>query len=172
MARPKILLPARTLGLCALIVIGVMACSRDDVHIADEPVGSSDSASETRPPMKTDPVIARKVMQGECRLVAIDERQLRAGGTPTVVFGDEGNCWGNTGVNDFRTTFTLEGADESRVKVGPADVTRKAGPPEAMALETLFLERFESANSFKVDGDLLHLHSGVDQNLTFQRVLR
>lgn len=172
MARPKILFPARTPGLCALIVISVMACSRDDVHVAEEPVGLSNSTPEASPPMKTDPVIARKVMQGEWQLVAIDERQLRSGGTPSVVFGDEGNCWGNTGVNDFRTTFTLEGADQSRVKVGPAAVTRKAGPPEAMALETLFLERFESVNSFKVDGDLLHLHSGVDQNLTFQRVLR
>ena len=111
-------------------------------------------------------------MEGEWRLVAIDQQQLRVGGTPTVVFGEEGNCWGNTGVNDFRTTFTLEAEDQSRVKVGPAAVTRKAGPPEAMALETLFLERFESVSSFKVVGNVLHLQAGVDQNLTFERVLR
>ena len=170
MSRPHLLFPVHIIGLCALIVFGAAACNRDNPTLAAD--NTAKAAPEDSHKLKTDPVIARKVMQGEWRLVAIDERQLRAGGTPTVVFGDEGSCRGNTGVNDFQTTLTLEGADQSRIKVGPAAVTRKAGPPEAMALETLFLERFESASSFKVDGDILHLHSGVDQNLTFERVLR
>lgn len=109
-------------------------------------------------------------MKGEWRLVAIDRTQLSRGGTPTVVFGDEGHCWGSTGVNDFRTTFTLEGLKFGHVKVGNAAVTRKMGPPEAMALEKLFLNRLESAISYEVSGDLLYLHSGEDQNLTFERV--
>lgn len=172
MARLHLYFPVRALALGAVIILGVSACDRDNLPLAAETGNKTETESEAKHPPKTDPAIARKVMQGEWRLVAIDERQLRSGGTPTVVFGDEGNCWGNTGVNDFRTTFTLEGADQSRVKVGPAAVTRKAGPPEAMALETLFLERFESASSFKVDGDTLHLSSGVEQNLTFERVPR
>ena len=172
MARPQSLNFARALALCALIALGITACNRDTAPQAAVASNTPEKAIDTPHPLKTDPVIARKVMQGEWRLVAIDEQPLRSGGNPTVVFGDEGNCWGNTGVNDFRTTFTLEGADQSRVKVGPAAVTRKAGPPEAMALETLFLERFESASSFKVDGNHLHLQSGIDQNLTFERILR
>lgn len=114
---------------------------------------------------------AKAAMRGEWRLIAIDRTELSRGGTPTVVFGEEGSCWGSTGVNDFRTTFMLQGLQYGRVKVGNAAVTRKMGPPEAMALEKLFLTRLESVISFEVTGDLLHLHSGDDQNLTFERVL-
>lgn len=170
MARPQSIIITRTLGLFLILILAAAACSRDETSSAQSR-DTAESGSEVKHVLKTDPEIARKLMKGEWRLVAIDQRELRQGGTPTVFFGDEGNCWGNTGVNDFHTTFTLEGANRDRVKVGPAAVTRKAGPPEAMALETLFLERFESASAFKVEGDRLHLHSGNDQNLTFQRVL-
>ena len=172
MARPQIINLARILSLSFLALAILAACGGDEASAPNESPDVSDSASVSKPHLKTDPIIAKKVMEGEWRLVAIDERQLNQGGTPTVIFGDEGHCWGNTGVNDFRTTFTLEGPDQDRVKVGPAAVTRKAGPPEAMALETLFLQRFESVSSYKVDGDRLYLISGIDQNLTFERVLR
>ena len=169
MARPRTIYLTPILSLLFLALTGVVACSRDNA--APGAPDLAEQSSEMDPALKTDPAIAREIMQGEWRLVAIDQRQLRQGGTPTVVFGDEGSCWGNTGVNNFRTTFTLEGPDHNRVKVGPAAVTRKAGPPEAMALENLFLERFESANSFRVEGDLLHLNAGANQNLTFQRIV-
>jgi heat shock protein HslJ len=177
MAHSQIMFSARYLGLLVLISSLVVACNRNAEPATSESLATSEKSHEAqasdqpKPVLKTDPMIARKVMKGEWRLVAIDERQLRQGGTPTVVFGDEGNCWGNTGVNDFHTTFTLGGPNDDRVKVGPAAVTRKAGPPEAMALETLFLERFESASAYKVVGDVLHLHAGDNQNLTFERVV-
>lgn len=170
MARPKFIIPGRILGLSILLIGALGACNRDNPSSEAE-TAAAGQESKSKPTLKSDPVIARKVMEGQWRLVAIDQRQLRQGGTPTVVFGDEGNCWGSTGVNDFRTTFTLEGPDQNRVKVGPAAVTRKAGPPEAMALENLFLERFESVSSFKVDGDYLYLDAGTNQNLTFQRIV-
>lgn len=110
-------------------------------------------------------------MSGEWRLIAIDSTKLGRGGTPTVVFGVEGECWGSTGVNDFRTQFKLEGPGHDRLVVGNTALTRKMGPPEAMALERLFMARLESAQSYKIDGDLLYLHSGEDQKLTFERVI-
>ena len=110
-------------------------------------------------------------MSGEWRLIAIDSTKLGRGGTPTVVFGEEGQCWGSTGVNDFRTQLKLEGPSHDRLVVGNTAVTRKMGPPEAMALERLFMARLESAQSYKIDGDLLYLHSGEDQKLTFERVI-
>ncbi|MDX1554666.1 MAG: META domain-containing protein [Xanthomonadales bacterium] len=152
---------ALTLALSLLLAIVAAACSRDDAPSLAQSV--------------TDPVTGADTTgvgewSGEWRLVAIDQRELSPGGTPSVVFGKEGECWGNTGVNDFRTTFSLEEMKHGRLKMGSAAVTRKAGPPEAMALERLFLERLEKARSYKVDGDLLYLHSGEDQNLTLQRV--
>lgn len=110
-------------------------------------------------------------MKGEWRLVAIDSTMLGRGGTPTVVFGVEGQCWGSTGVNDFRTQVKLEGPRHDRLVVGNASMTRKMGPPEAMALERLFLDRLESAESYKIDGNRLYLHTGEDQKLTFERVI-
>jgi heat shock protein HslJ len=47
-----------------------------------------------------------------------------------------------------------------------------AGPPEAMALEKLFLTRLESVSSFEVEGDTLHLYTGDSETVTFQRIHR
>jgi heat shock protein HslJ len=169
MARPGNPDLTQSIGLFLLVIVGLSACSRSDAPIPSEALVTASPAANKQE-VKADPEIVRQEMTGEWRLVAIDQRQLSQGGTPTVVFGEEGNCWGNTGINNFRTTFKLEGPGHGKVKLGPAAVTRKAGPPEAMALENLFLERFESANSYEVDGDLLYLHSGEEQNLTFRRV--
>jgi heat shock protein HslJ len=45
-----------------------------------------------------------------------------------------------------------------------------AGPPEAMALEKMFLDRLQTVSSFKPDGDLLHLYTLENQTVTFERV--
>lgn len=108
-------------------------------------------------------------LNGEWRLVAIDHTRLSQGGAPTLVFGDGGNCWGSTGVNRFSTTFVLEGPEKTRLELGNAAVTRKMGPPEAMAVERLFLERLESAETYEMQGELLHIQSGENRDLTFER---
>lgn len=111
-------------------------------------------------------------MSGEWRLIAIDSNQLRGGSAPTVVFGDEGDCWGSTGINDFHATFDPQRVKFRRLQVGNASVKRNMGPPEAMAVEKLFLSRLETAISYEVRGDLLYLDAGEDHNLTFERVVQ
>lgn len=41
-----------------------------------------------------------------------------------------------------------------------------------MALEKPFLDRLESVVSYEVEGDLLYMHSGENQNITLERVYR
>ena len=163
--------PALTLAFSLFVIVGVTACDREDLPSPSDTlaVNSGSEIAENRGVPEISP--AKLPMQGEWRLIAIDQRELSGGGSPTIVFGDEGDCWGSTGVNEFHTKISLENIRDGRLKVGNAAVTRKMGPPEAMALENLFLERFESANSFDVKGDTLQLISGDDQNLTFQRVI-
>lgn len=154
---------ALTLALSIPVLFVAVACNRDGL-----------SAQIQAPASKATPAgkqAGLAPMRGEWRLVAIDEQLLSAGGTPTVVFGDEGDCWGDTGVNNFHTSFKLQGVESGQFEVGAAAVTRRGGPPEAMALENLFLERLQSARTFETDGNRLYLHSGGDQHLTFERVI-
>lgn len=159
--------PALAVGCMAIFTAA--ACSRDASPTTPAAMDAP-SAAKAETGARTSNTKA-PLMSGEWRLVAIDHRVLSAGGNPTVVFGDEGNCWGSTGVNNFRTSFKLDGATSGRFELGTAAVTRKAGPPEAMALEGLFLERLQSARAFELEGNQLHLSSGEDQYLTFERVL-
>jgi heat shock protein HslJ len=161
----------------ALLIFGVLllglagsGCERVEAPaLAETTAGAESPAAASDDPLhQVDDAVTP--MSGEWRLIAIDRTELSQGDAPTVVFGDEGWCWGHTGVNDYRMTFTLEGLKYNRLNVGNAAVTRKAGPPEAMALERLFLERLESAASYELSGDMLYLHSGENQNLTFERV--
>jgi len=156
-ARPPLL-------ICGiLMVMLIVACGREDVG-----QGKPQAMAET-PKVESEPVKTKAApMSGEWKLIAIDRTQLQGGMSPSIFFGEEGLCWGNTGINDFRTRFSI--GELNRLEVGKASVTRKMGPPEAMAVERLFLERLQTAISFEVSGDLLYVNSGANQNVTFERV--
>lgn len=172
MARPSSSSTIFPLTLIVVVLV-VTGCNREPSASSAAALASvsKTSTAETTP---DDQVRARSdlpPMEGEWRLVAIDRTRLSEGTTATLAFGKEGWCWGSTGVNEFRSSFALDGR-YGRLTVGNASVTRKMGPPEAMALERLFLQRLETAETYEVIGDLLHLHSGENQNLTFERVYR
>ncbi len=169
-SREKAVKSTMAIALGFLFAGVLMACKTESVPQVTQSKVEPAADPGRNEPAGTESESAAAPMGGEWRLVAIDRRELSSGGTPTVVFSKEGECWGNTGINEFRTTFTLEGLKYGRLKVSNAAVTRKAGPPEAMALERLFLERLESARSFEIKGDLLYLNSGENQNLTLERV--
>jgi heat shock protein HslJ len=113
-----------------------------------------------------------RLITGEWTLVAIDEQILTSGGTPTLVFEEDGSCWGSTGVNKFRSNADIKKIANGLLELGPAAVTRMAGPPEAMALERMFLERLSATSSFSIEGDTLHLYAGERGAVTFERVKR
>ncbi len=170
MARPGTQSRFFKLCLSVLLAGGLLACSQENGNPGSDSLVAGNSGEDKWSADRAEPGKDPYGVKGEWQLIAIDRQELSRGGTPTVVFGDEGNCWGNTGINNFTTTFSLENTEKGKVKLGNAAVTRKAGPPEAMALENLFLNRFQNANSYEVEGDLLHLYSGETENLTFRRV--
>jgi len=153
--------------LLATGMLALAGCKRQA-----ELVEISEPATASRP-AKTDSVnIEKKTITGEWTLISIDQQALSGGGNPSLVFGEDGNCWGSTGVNQFKTTADFNQLSNGWLKLGPASVTRMAGPPEAMALEKMFLDRIQAVSSFRLEGNFLHLYTEKDQTVTFERVFR
>jgi heat shock protein HslJ len=149
------------------MLLSVAGCEHEQ---ADGDVVEKTSASgelTEKPSNKTENPIT-----GEWSLVAIDQNPLSSGGTPTLVFESDGRCWGSTGVNKFNAQASFEKLADGWLTLGPAAVTRMAGPPEAMVLEGLFLQRLEKVSAFEVEGDTLHLFAGSQETATFERVYR
>jgi heat shock protein HslJ len=163
--------------ILVLTIFCLAACQPSaEIEVTEEPTASSpnfeavenqeERRDESRDEQGENPIA------GEWNLVAIDQQPLKSGGTPTLVFEQDGSCWGSTGVNKFQSRVDLKKLAEGWLKLGPAAVTRMAGPPEAMALEKLFLARMESVSSFEVEGDTLHLYTGDSETVTFERIYR
>jgi heat shock protein HslJ len=72
---------------------------------------------------------------------------------PSVRFDETGEMSGNAGVNQFRGTVDAQALQKGRWEAGAVSATRMAGPPEAMAFETTFLQAL-------VDADEALLHDG------------
>jgi heat shock protein HslJ len=171
--------------LLVLTIFCLAACQPSaETGVTEEPAASSpnfeavENQEEPRDESRDEPLDKpwdepeEIPIAGEWNLVAIDQQPLKSGGTPTLVFEQDGSCWGSTGVNKFQSRVDLKKLAEGWLKLGPAAVTRMAGPPEAMALEKLFLTRLESVSSFEVEGDTLHLYTGDSETVTFQRIHR
>jgi heat shock protein HslJ len=73
-----------------------------------------------------------------------------------LVFAEENRISGTAGVNRFTgTCYAL--ATSPKLAVRKLATTKKAGPPQAMAQETRFLQRLRSAIRYQIDGDRLTL---------------
>ena len=59
--------------------------------------------------------------------------------------------------NRFNGTYQTEGTS---VEFGAIVSTRRAGPPELMEQETLFLQALDRTQAAEVSGGALHLRSG------------
>lgn len=77
---------------------------------------------------------------------------------PTIQFGDGGRVAGMAGVNRYSGTADLQ-AGGGLVWKGDMVLTRMAGPPEAMALETSFLAGLREINKAVLDHGILRLTS-------------
>jgi heat shock protein HslJ len=92
---------------------------------------------------------------------------IPAGATITAEFPD-GRVAGSAGVNRYSAAVT-SGTDGS-FSIDPAVTTRMAGPADAMAAETAYLERLQAATSYSVDGDTLVINdSDGESSLIFTR---
>lgn len=85
----------------------------------------------------------------------------------TLSIGPLGAVSGNAGVNRFNGSIRGGG---KTLKAGPFITTRKAGPPELMALEAKYLKALEAATKFELAGGSLRVISASeDQPLIFAR---
>jgi len=150
-----------------VLILTATACQKQES--GQSTAGPMDSQSEwstTNVRSSVNPVT------GEWSLTAIDQNPLSSGSSPTLVFEPDGRCRGSTGVNKFNAVANFEKLTEGWLSIGPASVTRMAGPSEAMVLERLFLERLENVSTFKVEGDTLHMYAGKQEAVTFHRIYR
>ena len=91
-------------------------------------------------------------------------------GPLSLSFDEAGRASGNSGVNRFSAGVE---ADATRLAFRAAISTRMAGPPEAMALESLFLARLQQTASWRIEGDRLTLRDATGAELmTFSRALQ
>lgn len=74
---------------------------------------------------------------------------------------------GHSGVNAFHGP-AVTGSDGS-FEAGPFAMTRRAGPPEAMQLESLLLVALEQADRWRIERGELHLVSGDTTVLVARR---
>ena len=85
----------------------------------------------------------------------------------TAEFAD-GRIAGTAGVNRYTAAVT-SGVDGS-FAVEPPISTKMAGPADAMAAETAYLQRLQAATSYAVDGDRLVVNDADGEpSLTFSR---
>jgi heat shock protein HslJ len=68
-----------------------------------------------------------------------------------------GRALGFSAVNSFSGTYEARG---SRLTLGPLAVTRRAGPPAAMAIESAMLQALQGTASYRIAGDTLELLDG------------
>lgn len=87
----------------------------------------------------------------------------------TAGFGG-GRISGHSGVNRYGGEVSFPGSGGFRV--GAVAATRMAGPPEAMAAESVYLKLLDLARQFRIAGDeLLLLDEGGSELLRFDRVV-
>lgn len=85
---------------------------------------------------------------------------LVPGSTITADFAEDGSLSGDSGVNRYRSTYEVTG--DSGIAISPPAGTRKAGDPELMEQERLFLAALESAETFTLQGGALTLRDASD----------
>ena len=89
---------------------------------------------------------------------------LVAGSTITATFAQDLTLTGDSGVNRYLTTYTTSeaGSGATGISISPPAGTRKAGPPDLMEQEQLFLEALESAATYTIQADQLVLRDASD----------
>jgi putative lipoprotein len=81
-----------------------------------------------------------------------------AGGRPpSLRFAADGSLSGFTGVNRMFGRYEIR---DGVLAVGGAGVTRMAGPPEAMQLESTILAMINAGGAITWSGDTMHIESG------------
>ena len=103
-------------------------------------------------------------LTGDWKLVKLGEEPTAAGAMITLSVAADGKVSGSTGVNRFAGQL----AKELRL-FGPLALTRRAGPPEAMAIEAAYSKALDEATHFTIKENKLTLLAGDKPRLVFER---
>lgn len=141
-----------------------------------EPTPGNDSsappgASASEQPMT---VVSLNALIGEWWLTAIggdDVGRLLPGGTrvPTLRFEADGQLTGHAGVNRLSGRFDPVVAAEGKLTLSPVALTKMAGPPPMMELESRFVRALGQSDAFAITGNELVLSTGGEPTLRFTR---
>lgn len=109
------------------------------------------------------------LLGGEWALVS--ETSLPEGAErPTLNVATDGRVSGSAGVNRFHGTVDPDALAEGRWLPGPMAATRRAGPPLAMALESVVLTGMGEADRLRIEDGTLELRQGDRTLLRFVRL--
>jgi uncharacterized lipoprotein YbaY len=114
--------------------------------------------------MGRDDELVELVVGREWVLESIGGADITAMRPASLRFGDDGRVTGSTGVNRMFGGYDIT---DGRLSVTTPGTTSMAGPPEAMAVETLFLRAITGGGDVAVDGDRLTIGDG-ETLLTFR----
>ena len=107
---------------------------------------------------------------GSWTLIAVDAEPVDTPGTAiTLEIRDDGSAGGSSGVNRYMTRLETATLADGRIGFTPAAGTKMAGPPRAMEIERVFLQRLGAVSTYAIDGDTLRMWASDNQALTFQR---
>lgn len=84
-----------------------------------------------------------------------DGTSVVAGTDVTLTFGTDGSATGNTSINRYNGTYTVDGVTLSFSQFAS---TKMGGDPALMAQETAYLNALAQTASFDVDGSTLNLY--------------
>jgi heat shock protein HslJ len=103
-------------------------------------------------------------MTGDWKLTKLGDESPAADLMLTLSVSADGKVSGSSGVNRFAGKL----ADEKKL-FGPLVMTRRAGPPEAMAVEAAYTKALDEATRFEIKEDNLTLFAADKPRLTFER---
>lgn len=108
------------------------------------------------------------------QLAGDDGARLPANETarPTLSIDGDGLVSGFSGVNRYTGSLSLDALAQGQFSLGPVATTRMAGPPEAMDLESQFLETLSRVDAYGVEGDVLVLEGAGEGLLHFLKTAR
>lgn len=111
-------------------------------------------------------------LDGTWRLTHIDGQSVEVPSgaqNPTIVFNDNGNLTGNTGLNSMSGTYTTKSRYDNNITFSPIATTKMAGDQSAMDLERRYNDALTRVDTVRVDGDRLIMKDGDQQVLRFAR---
>ena len=91
----------------------------------------------------------------------------------TLTVNSDGAVSGNAGINRYSGTVDTGAWENREIVFGPLAVSRMAGPPAAMSIESAYLATLDAVRSFEVDpdpsGGTLTLSGVASELLVYER---